>query len=62
MRIKIFDYTADGSETLRGEDWLDAIFERDDPEYEAARSELMAANRCWVGGGAAPLVLLIRND
>ncbi len=37
MRIKIFDYTADGSETLRGEDWLDAIFERD-PRYAEIRA------------------------
>ena len=35
---------------------------REDPEYRPAVAELTKTGRYWLGGGAAPLVLLMRVE
>jgi len=64
MKVKIFDYT-DGSETPvlseGGECDLRECFPDDDEEYQAALDALKAEGRYWTGGGAAPLVLLMKG-
>jgi len=56
MRIKITD---DNEATWRECDLRDA-FPDDDEEYEAAHAELTQTGRYWAGGGAAPLMLIMR--
>ena len=62
MIVNIYDYDAAGNETFSGMCELsDALSREDDPEaYDAARDELRQSGRVWIGGGAAPLVLLKR--
>jgi hypothetical protein len=63
MRVKIFDVDQDtGAETYREHCELIECFPdgRGDPEYWDAVTELVQGpGRYWVGGGAAPLVLLM---
>jgi hypothetical protein len=62
MKIKI--YTIDqntGTQTLEGECDLDEALDRDDPEYIEALDALQRQGRYLVGGGAAPLSLLMRG-
>lgn len=60
MKVKIFDHAAETHiETYRATaDLRDCL--PDDEEYEVARHELNVVGRYWIGGGAAPLVLLLR--
>lgn len=61
MRVNVFDVNACGEETLRCVcDLADCFPDDMGDEYEQARVELRDAGRFWIGGGAAPLVLLIR--
>jgi hypothetical protein len=55
MRVKIHN-----GETLEqtGEDWLVNVMGDDDDARLDAYEELQKAGRAWVGGGAAPLMLL----
>ena len=59
---KIYDYDADGNETFRGHSlWMDDMFpDHDDPERLDVERILQDDGRCWVGGGASPLVLIIK--
>lgn len=62
MNVKIYDVNGYGEETLRSEcDLLECFPDGAlDDEYLQALAELRDAGRFWVGGGAAPLVLLMR--
>lgn len=59
MKVKIYDVADDGTETFRAECFLGEAFE-DHAEYQNAWFELLRSGRYWLGGGAAPLVLLMR--
>ena len=60
MRVRCYDVDEDGGERLRTECELDECYP-DDPETLArASNELERAGRYWDGGGAAPVVLLMR--
>ena len=62
MRVKVYDYTDNGAETYRDEYELVECFGdgKADPDYRPALTELATVGRYWIGGGAAPLVLLMR--
>lgn len=59
-RIRVAVYHSDdtGAEVREEDCWLDEAIERTDPEYAEVLRLLRAEGRCWVGGGAAPLVRL----
>jgi hypothetical protein len=60
MRVKIYDIDSNtGEQTLRGEDATLAMFDDDDDRHWVEH-ELRSRGRSYVGGGAAPLVLLVR--
>ena len=62
MNVKIYDINQDtGEQTFRAVAYLADAMASDDDEYSAARAELQRSGRYWVGGGAAPLVLLMRT-
>ena len=58
MRVKVFDYDKDGTETLRSECELRECFPDDEEEYHTVFVTLTKDGRYWTGGGAAPLVML----
>jgi hypothetical protein len=59
---KIFDIDQDGNETFHGVASLDEMFpDRDDPERLDVERRVKDEGRCWVGGGASPLVLIMRG-
>jgi hypothetical protein len=63
MRVKIYDVDqATGAEEFRDECELVEAFGdgNADPEYYKAIVELATVGRYWAGGGAAPLVRLVR--
>jgi hypothetical protein len=66
MIVKIFDYDPVAGEVFRAQCDLHECFPDDsrDPngvsEFLVALGELNRSGRYWVGGGAAPLVLLQR--
>ena len=60
MRVKLFDIDDSGRETFRCECDLDDCFDGGDGEASVAHAELSQIGRYWTGGGAAPLVLLMR--
>lgn len=61
MKVRIYAVNQDtGIETFADECRLDEAIERGDPEYYRALVELTKVGRYWIGGGAAPLSLLMR--
>ena len=63
MRVRIYDVNQNtGAETLVGEDWLEDIMEHDDPEYGMANDYLRRMGTYRLGGGAAPLVMLMKVE
>jgi hypothetical protein len=57
---KLYDYDDAGNETFRGVADLDEMFpDRDDPERIDVEQRIGDEGRCWVGGGASPLVLIV---
>lgn len=61
MRVRIIDVDQNsGEHKERGECDLRDCFFNEEEAYEAARDEIRASGRVWIGGGAAPLVLLMR--
>jgi hypothetical protein len=61
MRIKIYDVDQNtGDETFNCQADLAECFESDDPELIEVEAQLHSQGRAWVGGGAAPLRLLMR--
>jgi hypothetical protein len=61
MRVIVIDIAPDGTETERCRcDHRDCF--PDPTEAWAAERELCKSRRYWAGGGAAPLVLLMRDD
>ena len=59
MKVRLYDYTEHG-EVYRCTCDLAECFPDDDAELRAAVSELSTTGRYWTGGGAAPIVLLMR--
>jgi hypothetical protein len=61
MRVRIYDVDQHGNQTPSGECELVEAFGdgRADPDFLPAADELARAGRYWLGGGAAPLVLLM---
>lgn len=59
MNVKIID-VANGIETTRSECDLRECFPDDETEYYVAKGALNKEGRYWTGGGAAPLVLLMK--
>jgi hypothetical protein len=57
VRVKIYD---EDGQSLRGEAELVDCFPDQEAEYHAAQDEIAKAGRYWTGGGASPLVLLVR--
>jgi hypothetical protein len=64
MRVKIYDTDKEGGEYLRCACDLSDVFDPSDGdgEYQITLSELKRSGRVWVGGGAAPLVLLMSDN
>jgi hypothetical protein len=60
MRIKIYDYTDAEGEIFRCEAWLDEALDNDAEEIAYATNGLSTTGRYWAGGGASPIVLLMR--
>jgi hypothetical protein len=64
MRVKIYDTDATGAEIFRAEcDLAECGLDDNgynDDEYAIALYELQNTGRYWIGGGASPLVLLMR--
>jgi hypothetical protein len=62
MRVNVYDHDQNtGEESLQARNVdLEECFPNDRVAYYTAREELERAGRYWVGGGAAPLVLLLR--
>lgn len=62
MKVKIYDHDANGTEMPPREAHLWECFPDDnDPEYQLALDALKRDGRYWTGGGAAPLVLLVKE-
>jgi hypothetical protein len=61
MRVKIIDVAANGTETFRCTSRLEEIFPERDGEYDHAHDQIDRFGRAWIGGGAAPLTLLMRE-
>jgi|HubBroStandDraft_4_1064222.scaffolds.fasta_scaffold01416_12 hypothetical protein len=66
MRVKVYKIDQNtGEETFeRTCDLTDLFPERDEgdePAYADAHNELAQVGRVWIGGGAAPLFLLVRT-
>ena len=59
MQVKIY-LSADGAETLQSVCDLWECFPEYDAGYNEARAELGRIGCYWIGGGAAPLFLLMR--
>lgn len=59
MKVRIYDYET-GEEVYRCTCDVAECFPDDDDTLRAAVSELMTTGRYWAGGGAAPVVLLVR--
>lgn len=59
MIVNAIEYdTATGAERALGERDLRDMMGDDDDGYQAALAEIGRAGRAWIGGGAAPLVLV----
>ena len=61
MLVKIYEHDGQGNECYSHECDHSECFDCTDESY-AALCELKASGRYWVGGGAAPLVLLMRAE
>jgi hypothetical protein len=65
MKVRIYDIEREtGAETFTGECELIEAFGDGarDPEYYEAFREIASVGRYWLGGGAAPLVLLMSAE
>ena len=66
MKVKVYDISHNGDETFRAECDHSECFPNDqgynDDESEIALDQLRTSGRYWAGGGAAPLVLLMRAE
>ncbi len=68
MQVKIYDVDSQGNEAFRAQCDLHDCFpddsrdENGNSEFLAALNELTRSGRVWIGGGAAPLVLLMRAE
>ena len=63
MKVKVYDVDSETfAETFRAECDLSECFPDDDYDRHMAAAELQVCGRTWVGGGAAPLVLLMRTE
>jgi hypothetical protein len=60
MNVRIFEYDSAGDEAELGTGYLDVILPENDEERRLAEEELRSSGRVWIGGGAAPLMLLVR--
>jgi hypothetical protein len=58
--VKVLRIEEDGTEVFERYSELRDCFPEDDIGYEEAYYEIGQVGRFWVGGGAAPLFLLIR--
>lgn len=60
MIVTAYEFDTDtGAQRTIGERDLRDLMGDDLDGYEAARAEIMRAGRAWIGGGAAPLVLVM---
>lgn len=63
MKVKVYDIDKDDyKETLRTTCDLVECFPDRDAAYYVAIMELNRMGRCWCGGGAAPMTLLMKVD
>ena len=63
MQVKVLLVADDGAEKFQHYSELrDCFDDPDDDGYQFARDELQRAGRVYVGGGAAPLFLLLKAD
>lgn len=60
MRVKVYQYTEGKPEEFLTECDLTEALPTPDAEQALAYQELRDHGRCWVGGGASPLILLMR--
>jgi len=62
MKVRIIDIAEDGTEMPRSTcpSDLRSFFDASDDEYFTALRGIEASGRYWIGGGAAPLVLIMR--
>jgi hypothetical protein len=63
VKVKVYDIDQTNyNETLRSECDLEECFPIRDAQYYIARAELQKAGRCWCGGGASQMTLLMKVD
>jgi hypothetical protein len=61
MRVNVYDGATDQL-ISEGADLLDCFDTEAEPEaYDAAHAELSKIGRVWIGGGAAPLLRIVRT-
>jgi hypothetical protein len=60
MRVKIYDVTGPAEKTFRAECHIAECFPGDEEGASIARAEIERSGQCWLGGGAAPAVILER--
>jgi hypothetical protein len=63
MLVKVYEVNADaGTETFLHHSDLRDCFPDDDGQYDDVRAMLQTVGRTWIGGGGAPLFLLMRAN
>ncbi len=62
MQVRIYDCDDAGNETFRAQCELRDCFPNDDEDFQKALAELKRSGRVWVGGGAAPLTILMNVE
>jgi hypothetical protein len=60
--VNVLRILPDGSEQFERHSQLRDCFPDNEDDYHRAIDEIKLAGRVWVGGGAAPLFLLIRTN
>lgn len=63
--VKVLRITQDGSEVFERFSELRDCFpddDQNDSDYQRAAAEVQRSGRVWVGGGAAPMFLLMRVE
>jgi hypothetical protein len=59
MKVRVYDTDEIGNETLRCECELRDCFPDEIEEFYRVEDEIKRAGRCWVGGGGAPMIIIM---
>lgn len=60
MKVKYYDVTGPAQKEYRGQCELTECFPDDPEAFAEAEAEIKRCGQAWVGGGAAPLIILER--